>query len=150
MLPSIVPADRLDLDIYLMLEDFGVRAGCAWREPGARRMRPPDRAGMVRSHAPAAAPASGFAYVPSGTFECGGAWEVMTSPSIVLLPGMVKPLRLLRIYGFMLERRDGLYHPGGNQPACTMALARMMAEGGWLVKHGERYELTEQGLRAAE
>src|SRR3954452_76155 len=30
--PSIVPTDRLDRDIYLVLEDFGVRAGCAWRE----------------------------------------------------------------------------------------------------------------------
>ncbi|MGX4770427.1 hypothetical protein ACWAUC_11580 [Bradyrhizobium guangdongense] len=30
--PSIVPADRLDHDIYLVLEDFGARAGCAWRE----------------------------------------------------------------------------------------------------------------------
>ena len=33
-LPSIVPADRLDRDIYLVLEDFGARAGCAWRETG--------------------------------------------------------------------------------------------------------------------
>jgi hypothetical protein len=30
--PSIVPADRLDRNIYLVLEDFGARAGCAWRE----------------------------------------------------------------------------------------------------------------------
>ncbi|MCK1288590.1 hypothetical protein IVB41_32290 [Bradyrhizobium sp. 44] len=30
--PSIVPADRLDRDIDLVLEDFGARAGCAWRE----------------------------------------------------------------------------------------------------------------------
>ena len=30
--PSIVPLDRLDRDIYLVLEDFGVRAGCAWRD----------------------------------------------------------------------------------------------------------------------
>ena len=30
--PSIVSGDRLDRDIYLVLEDFGVRAGCAWRE----------------------------------------------------------------------------------------------------------------------
>ncbi len=30
--PSIVPVDRLDRDIYLVLEDFGARAGCAWRE----------------------------------------------------------------------------------------------------------------------
>jgi hypothetical protein len=30
--PAIVPADRLDRDIYLVLEDFGAHAGCAWRE----------------------------------------------------------------------------------------------------------------------
>src|SRR3954454_13655292 len=30
--PSIVPADSLDRDIYLVLEDLGARAGCAWRE----------------------------------------------------------------------------------------------------------------------
>ncbi|PSO16077.1 hypothetical protein [Bradyrhizobium sp. MOS003] len=30
--PSIVPTDRLDRDIYLVLEDFGPRAGCSWRE----------------------------------------------------------------------------------------------------------------------
>ena len=30
--PSIVPLDRLDRDIHLVLEDFGARAGCAWRE----------------------------------------------------------------------------------------------------------------------
>ncbi|MCK1714247.1 MULTISPECIES: hypothetical protein [unclassified Bradyrhizobium] len=30
--PSIVPLDRLDRDIYLVLEDFGIRAGCSWRE----------------------------------------------------------------------------------------------------------------------
>lgn len=30
--PSIVPADRLDRDICLVLEDFGAGAGCAWRE----------------------------------------------------------------------------------------------------------------------
>ncbi|MBR0806754.1 hypothetical protein JQ636_24695 [Bradyrhizobium japonicum] len=30
--PSIVPADRLDRDVYVVLEDFGARASCAWRE----------------------------------------------------------------------------------------------------------------------
>ncbi|MFK4724890.1 hypothetical protein ABIE89_005990 [Bradyrhizobium niftali] len=30
--PSIVPLDRLDRDIYLVLEDFGAQAGCSWRE----------------------------------------------------------------------------------------------------------------------
>nr|WP_245285772.1 hypothetical protein [Bradyrhizobium japonicum] len=32
MRSSIAPADRLDRDIYLVREDFGARAGCAWRE----------------------------------------------------------------------------------------------------------------------
>jgi len=73
----------------------------------------------------------------------------MTS-SIILIPGMLKPLRLARVYGFLVERRDGLYHPGGSQPSCSTELARKMVEGGWLVKHGQRYEPTEQGLKAAE
>ncbi|MGY4370711.1 putative NAD-dependent epimerase/dehydratase family protein [Bradyrhizobium sp. LB1.3] len=30
--PSIVPLDRLDREIYLVLEDFRARAGCSWRE----------------------------------------------------------------------------------------------------------------------
>ncbi|MCG2645504.1 MULTISPECIES: hypothetical protein [Bradyrhizobium] len=30
--PSIVPLEPLDRDIYLVLEDFGARAGCALRE----------------------------------------------------------------------------------------------------------------------
>jgi hypothetical protein len=30
--PSIVPTDRLDRDVYLVLEDFGARAGCTSRE----------------------------------------------------------------------------------------------------------------------
>lgn len=34
--PSIVPADRFDRDIYLVLEDFGAHAGCAWRETDER------------------------------------------------------------------------------------------------------------------
>ncbi len=31
-LPSIVPLDWLDREIYLVLEGFGDRAGCGWRE----------------------------------------------------------------------------------------------------------------------
>ena len=76
------------------------------------------------------------------------AWETMTS--IILIPGMLKPLRLARVYGFLVQRGGGVYHPGGSQPACSTGLAQKMVEGGWLVKHGERYEPTEQGLRAAE
>jgi hypothetical protein len=63
---------------------------------------------------------------------------------------MLKPLRLARVYGFLVQRGGGVYHPGGSQPACSTGLAQQMVEGGWLVKHGERYEPTEQGLQAAE
>lgn len=44
--PSIVPSDRLDRDIYLVLEDFGARAGCAWRETDEADT---DRESIVRS-----------------------------------------------------------------------------------------------------
>ncbi|MDI3560229.1 hypothetical protein [Bradyrhizobium sp. Arg816] len=74
----------------------------------------------------------------------------MTSTTVVLIPGMLKALRLVRVYGFMVERRDGLYYPGSNQPACSKALAEKMVEGGWLVKHGERYQPTEKGWHAGE
>ncbi|MGY4237286.1 hypothetical protein ACVIIW_006233 [Bradyrhizobium sp. USDA 4449] len=30
--------------------------------------------------------------------------------SIILVPGMLKRLRLARLYGFLVERKDGLYH----------------------------------------
>lgn len=73
----------------------------------------------------------------------------MTS-SIVIIPSMLKPLRQARVYGFLIERGDGVYHLGGSRPACSTALAMKMVEGGWLVKLGFRYEPTEQGLRAAE
>lgn len=70
--------------------------------------------------------------------------------SIIIIPGMLKPLREARRHGFLVERAGGVYHLGASQPACSMALASKMVEGGWLVKHGFRYEPTERGLRAAE
>ena len=47
---------------------------------------------------------------------------------------MLKPLRQARVYGFLIERGDGVYHLGGSRPACSTALAMKMVEGGWLVK----------------
>jgi hypothetical protein len=70
--------------------------------------------------------------------------------SIILIPGMIEPLRQARVYGFLVERADGVYRLGGSRPACSTALAQKMVEGGWLVKHGFRYEPTELGLRAIE
>ena len=37
--------------------------------------------------------------------------------SISLIPGMLKPLRQARVYGFSIERFDGVYHLGGSRPA---------------------------------
>jgi hypothetical protein len=70
----------------------------------------------------------------------------MTS-SITLISSMLKPLRHARVYGFLIERGDGVY---GSRPTCSTALASKMVEGGWLVKHGFRYEPTERGLQAVE
>jgi hypothetical protein len=70
--------------------------------------------------------------------------------AIIIIPGMLKPLRLAQIYGYLVEGKDGLYHPGGSQPACSMGLAQKMVEGGWLVKHGRRYEPTEKALQSAQ
>jgi hypothetical protein len=35
---------------------------------------------------------------------------------------MIKPLRLARTYGYLFQRGDSLYHLGGSQPVCSMAL----------------------------
>ena len=74
----------------------------------------------------------------------------MTDRSITLFPGMIKPLRLARAYGFLVQRGDSLYHPGGSQQVCSIALARNMVDGGWLEEHGQRYEPTAQALLAVE
>ncbi|MCK1653502.1 hypothetical protein IVA88_18955 [Bradyrhizobium sp. 149] len=74
----------------------------------------------------------------------------MTDSSIILFPGMIKPLRLARLYGYLVQRSDGLYHPGGSHPVCSASFAQRMVEGGWFAKYGDRYEPTQQGLRAAE
>jgi hypothetical protein len=74
----------------------------------------------------------------------------MTDSPIVLFPGMIKPLRLARVYGYLIQRSDGVYCPGGRQPVCSTSLAQRMVEGGWLKNYGLRYEPTLQGLQATE
>jgi hypothetical protein len=66
------------------------------------------------------------------------------SDNSIIFPGMIKPLRLARVYGFLVEIWDGVYRPGGSQPACSTVLARKLVEGGWLAKYTERYEPTER------
>jgi hypothetical protein len=65
----------------------------------------------------------------------------MSDSSIILFPGMIKPLGLARVYGHLVQRSEGVYHPGGSHPACTTSLARRMVKGGWLVMCGDRREL---------
>jgi hypothetical protein len=96
-------------------------------------------------------PCDKLPHAPSGTIDRAGVWgRQMTSKSVDLRPGMNRPLRLARVYGFLLGGKDGLYYPGSGQPICTMAVAQKMVEGGWLERRGERYELTEHGRQAAE
>ncbi|WP_456675059.1 hypothetical protein [Bradyrhizobium sp. RDM12] len=62
-------------------------------------------------------------------------------------PGMQNPLRQARLYGYLIEHERALFHPGGNHPLCGAGMARRLIEAGWLVKAGDRYELTPKALR---
>ncbi|MET4322566.1 hypothetical protein [Bradyrhizobium sp. RT5a] len=74
----------------------------------------------------------------------------MTDKPFVLFPGMIEPLRAARVYGYLIQYGDALYHPGGTQPICTMSLARKMVEGGWLEQHGHRYRQSRVCERPSE
>ena len=64
--------------------------------------------------------------------------------------GIRKLLRQALLYGYLNERRGRLYHPGGSLPVCSRALAEQMVKVGFILKNGQRYELTEEGRRAAQ
>jgi ribosomal protein S19E (S16A) len=59
-----------------------------------------------------------------------------------------KLLRQALLYGYLNERGGRLYHPGGNLPVCSRALADRMVKVGFILKNGQRYELTDEGRRA--
>ena len=65
-------------------------------------------------------------------------------------PGMLRALRLAQIYGYLFARTDRLYHPGGNDPACSLYTGQEMVRAGWLIIRGSRYEITAEGLQALE
>jgi hypothetical protein len=65
-------------------------------------------------------------------------------------PMMIRALRQAHLYGYLTVRNDRLYHPGGNHPACSLHLAHEMVQLGWLARRDGRYEITNDGLRAAE
>ncbi|MGY8667399.1 hypothetical protein Q3C01_34275 [Bradyrhizobium sp. UFLA05-109] len=69
---------------------------------------------------------------------------------LVLSLGMQKILRQARLYGYLVERNNQIYHPGTFHPVGTKSFVLRMVEGGWLTKNGDRYELTTQGREAPD
>lgn len=69
---------------------------------------------------------------------------------LVLSQGVRKALRQARLYGYLVERNNQIYHPGALHPVCTKLFAFHMVQGGWLTKNGDRYELTTQGREASD
>jgi hypothetical protein len=66
-----------------------------------------------------------------------------TAPHVVQ-----KTLRQAQLYGYVVVRNDRMYHPGGNNPLCSLHLAKEIAKSGWLRLQGERFEITPEGLKA--
>jgi hypothetical protein len=65
-----------------------------------------------------------------------------------LTPGMHRVLRQACLYGYLAERNDRLYHPGGSTPVCTRVFISSMVRLGWLKPSFGRYEITSEGKRA--
>ncbi|KYK43565.1 hypothetical protein A1D31_16030 [Bradyrhizobium liaoningense] len=63
---------------------------------------------------------------------------------------MRRALRQAQLYGHLLVRNDRLYYPGGNQPICSIQLAREMVRSGWMTRQDGEYEITPDGQLAAE
>lgn len=67
-----------------------------------------------------------------------------------LSPGMRRALRHAQLYGHLVARHDRLYYPGGNNPICSVQLAREMVRSGWMRQRDGDYEITPDGALAAE
>src|SRR5262245_50650812 len=71
-----------------------------------------------------------------------------------LCEGMEKPriiaLRQAQLCGYLIDRTDRLYYPGGGHPLCSVQTAQEMVRAGWLVRRDGRYEITPAGLRVLE
>lgn len=63
---------------------------------------------------------------------------------------MRRALRQAQLYGHLLVRNDRLYYPGGNNPVCSVQLAREMVRSGLMTKRNGDYEITPEGRLAAE
>ena len=71
---------------------------------------------------------------------------MMEKPS----PAMHRALRQAQLYQYLVVRNDRLYHPGGNQPVCSLQTGLEMVRSGWLIVRDGRYEITSDGLHALD
>ena len=71
---------------------------------------------------------------------------MMEKPS----PAMHRALRQAQLYQYLVARNDRLYHPGGNQPVCSLQTALEMVRSGSLIVRDGRYEITPDGLHALD
>jgi hypothetical protein len=71
---------------------------------------------------------------------------MMEKPS----PAMRRALRQAQLYRYLVVRNDWLYHPGGNQPVCSLQTGLEMVRSGWLIVRDGRYEITPDGLHALD
>ena len=71
---------------------------------------------------------------------------MMEKPS----PAMHRALRQALLYRYFVVRNDRLYHPGGNQPVCSLQTGLEMVRSGWLIVRDGRYEITPDGLHALD
>ena len=71
---------------------------------------------------------------------------MMEKPS----PAMHRALRQAQLYRYLVVRTDRLYHPGGNQPVCSLQTGLEMVRSGWLMVRDGRYEITPDGLHALD
>jgi hypothetical protein len=58
-----------------------------------------------------------------------------------------KTLRQAQLYGYLVVRNDRVYHPGGNNPVCSLHTAKEFAQSGWLRSQGDRFEITPEGSK---
>jgi len=71
---------------------------------------------------------------------------MMEKPS----PAMHRALQQAQLYRYLVVRNDRLYHPGGNQPVCSLQTGLEMVRSGWLIVRDGRYEITPDGLDALD
>ena len=62
----------------------------------------------------------------------------------------IRALRQAQLYGHLVARTGRVYYPGGSHPVCSVQTALELVRAGWLIRQGDRYEITPEGLRALE